>query len=101
MRSTDGDQASLLDVVSSSLILYFFLKKVYEKTLEEYAKDALDKESTASANFVFPVLDDAKQEVIGAYSKDGINISLSQLKTNRELYLKKLNEKFNKLQKHD
>jgi len=71
-----------------------FQQKVYEKTLEEYAKDALDKESTASANFVFPVLDDAKQDIIGAYSKDGINIALSQLKTNRELYLKKLNEKF-------
>ena len=71
-----------------------FQQKVYEKTLEEYSKDALDKESTASANFVFPVLDDSKQNIVGAYSKDGINIILSNLKTNRELYLKKLNEKF-------
>lgn len=71
-----------------------FQKEVYLKTLAEYSKDALDKESTASANFVFPVLDDEKKNIIGAYSKDGINVVLNQLKTNRELYLKKLNEKF-------
>jgi len=71
-----------------------FQREVYLKTLEEYSKDALDKESTASANFVFPVLDDEKKNIIGSYSKDGINVVLSQLKTNRELYLKKLNEKF-------
>jgi len=71
-----------------------FQKVVYLKTLEEYSKDALDKESTASANFVFPVLDDDKINIIGAYSKDGINVVLNQLKTNRDLYLKKLNEKF-------
>jgi len=71
-----------------------FQREVYLKTLEEYSKDSLDKESTASANFVFPVLDEAKKDVIGAYSKDGINVVLNQLKTSRELYLKKLNEKF-------
>jgi len=71
-----------------------FQKKVYLDTLEHYSKDALDKESTASANFVFPVLDEDKKDIIGAYSKDGINVALSQLKTSRELYLKKLNEKF-------
>jgi superfamily II DNA or RNA helicase len=71
-----------------------FQKKIYLETLEQYSKDALDKESTASANFVFPVLDNDKKDIIGTYSKDGINVVLSQLKTNRELYLKKLNEKF-------
>ena len=71
-----------------------FQKVVYLKTLAEYSKDALDKESTASANFVFPVMDEDKKTIIGAYSKEGINIVLSQLKTSRELYLKKLNEKF-------
>ena len=71
-----------------------FQKEIYLKTLEEYSKDALDKESTASANFVFPVLDNEKKSIVGTYSKDGINTVLNQLKTSRELYLKKLNEKF-------
>jgi len=71
-----------------------FQKEIYLKTLEEYSKDALDKESTASANFVFPVLDDEKKNIVGTYSKDGVSSVLNQLKTNRDLYLKKINEKF-------
>ena len=71
-----------------------FQKDIYLKTLLEYSKDALDKESTASSNFVFPILDEEKKNIIGSYSKDGINSVLNQLKVNRDLYLKKLNEKF-------
>jgi superfamily II DNA or RNA helicase len=71
-----------------------FQRDIYLKTLEEYSKDALDKESTASSNFVFPILDEDKKNIIGSYSKDGINSVLNQLKVNRDLYLKKLNEKF-------
>jgi len=71
-----------------------FQKEVYLRTLEEYSKDALDKESTASANFVFPVLDEEKKYILGTYSKNGVTTVLSQLKTSRELYLSKLNERF-------
>jgi DNA polymerase III delta prime subunit len=64
-------------------------------------KDKLDRASSSAANFVFPGLNKEKNDIMGFYSNDGINIIQSQINTDgdklRSLINKKLfNNKLNK-----
>ena len=58
--------------------------------------DKLDKNMIAAANFVFPVLNDDKNEIVSDYSKSGLNKILNNIKNNK--YIKMLNDKFFKNQ---
>jgi superfamily II DNA or RNA helicase len=68
-----------------------FQLKTYEKTAKD-VEDALDRNSSAAANFVFPALDDKSRSVKGVYSNDGIDLVLSQLNSNGDLLRKKINQ---------
>jgi len=55
-----------------------FQYKVYLKT-EENLDDTLDRTSSAAANFVFPGMNDDKNNVEGYFSTEGLNTVLQQL----------------------
>jgi len=79
-----------------------FQYDTYIETTHKF-EDTLDRASSAASNFVFPGLDKARENLIGYYSTEGLNIILSQLQNEgskiRELINKKLFN--NKLSKED
>lgn len=69
-----------------------FQQKVYD-IITQNVDDTLDRRSGAVANFVFPGLSqDNKKELVGYFSKDGINIVQKQLKLYGDQINKKLKE---------
>ena len=59
----------------------------------KYIDDKLNKASSASANFVFPGLNKEKNDLIGYFSNDGINIVLSQINTDGDKLKQLINKK--------
>jgi hypothetical protein len=68
-----------------------FQQDAYDKTVED-ADDALDRASSAVANFVFPCLTDDKKNIRSASGNEGLNILRNQLKSNPEDLNKRLSE---------
>lgn len=66
-----------------------FQHKIYDETTQ-IADDALDRNSTAVANFAFPALSEDKKTLIGVHGRDGIILLRNQLKTYHELLNKKI-----------
>jgi hypothetical protein len=65
-----------------------FQWSTYSMTLSEFNKekeedkDTLGRGSTSAANFVFPGLDEKKQDLIGYYSTDGVNRVVDEININ-------------------
>ena len=70
-----------------------FQKSTYYNIISEY-NDSLDRKSQAVSNFCFPGLSDDNNNIIGIHGKDGLNNLLSQLKSNKGLLQKMINERF-------
>lgn len=70
-----------------------FQKETYLRILQN-VDDALEKASGSVANFVFPGLSKNKKDIEGYFGENGINVIKSNLKTNKDDYLNKLNKKF-------
>lgn len=60
-----------------------FQEKYYKQVLDEF-RDALDKNSEAASNFIFPVIDRESGKLTGVYGHNGIRTVLQQL-TNKDL----------------
>jgi len=77
-----------------------FQDEVCEK-IKEDKEDTLDRTSSAAANFVFPGLNDNKNDIIGFNSTRGLEIILNQLKNNGPKLRSLINQKMfnNKLSK--
>ena len=71
-----------------------FQKITYDKVAKINIDDTLERSTSSVANFAFPVLSKDKKEIEGSKGEEGINTVISNLKTNKDLYLKKLNEMF-------
>ena len=56
--------------------------------------DSLDRRSQAVSNFCFPGLSTDKKDIIGYFGKEGMNNVRSQLKSNKQLLQKLINDKF-------
>ena len=70
-----------------------FQQKLYNY-VSTNAKDALDRGTSSVCNFVFPILNKNKNDIESSYGENGLNIIKSNLKTDKELFLKLLNRKF-------
>jgi superfamily II DNA or RNA helicase len=68
-----------------------FQRSVYDRAIENF-EDTLDKASSAASNFIFPALSKDKKTLIGNYSNEGLNITLSQLSTDGPILKKLINE---------
>jgi len=71
------------------------------KSIENDMEDALDRKSTAVANFVFPGLSDDKKNITGYFGKSGMYKIIQLLNTNKKQYLELIKEKFFKGEKID
>jgi hypothetical protein len=84
-----------------------FQLKTYKKTNKLKnkldRKDTLFKSSSAAANFVFPILDSNKKDIIGAHSTDGLNKLISLLSSDKRKLISKINKSLfnNKLGKYE
>jgi superfamily II DNA or RNA helicase len=76
-----------------------FQQKVYDELIKSDVNDALSKKSSDVSNIVFPILNEEKNDIIGAYGKEGINTLISQLKNNSEKLNKLICKKILKLDK--
>jgi DNA polymerase III delta prime subunit len=81
-----------------------FMEDFQYKTYEIATKnidDKLDRGSSSAANFVFPGLNKEKNDIIGYYSNEGINIIQSQITTDNTKLKSLINKKLfnNKLSK--
>ena len=56
--------------------------------------DSLDRRSQAVSNFCFPGLNQDKNKIVGYFGKEGLGIIKSQIKTNKALIQKLINETF-------
>lgn len=65
----------------------------YNKIVEDY-DDSLDRKSQAIANFCFPGYSTDKTSIIGLYGKSGLSNLRMQLKSNKTLLQKLINETF-------
>jgi DNA polymerase III delta prime subunit len=77
-------------------VIKCFMEKFQYKTYLEATKninDKLDRASSAAANFVFPGLNKEKNDIIGFFSNDGINIVQSQVNTDGEKLRSLINKK--------
>ena len=63
-------------------------------TISSKTDDPLERSTSSISNIVLPGLSKDKKEIQGFAGEEGINIIKSNLKTNKNDYLKKLNEKF-------
>jgi superfamily II DNA or RNA helicase len=65
--------------------------------------DSLDRKSQAVSNFCFPCLSNDKKSIIGYSGKEGLNILKGQLKSNKQLLQKTINNTFfdNKLDNNE
>ena len=70
-----------------------FQKKSYY-LLKDKTDDPLERSTSSIANFVLPILSKDKQSIIGTSGENGINAVISNLKTDKTLYLQKLNQLF-------
>ncbi len=73
-----------------------FMEKFQYNTYLETTKffdDTLDRASSAAANFVFPGLNKDKNDIMGYYSTDGINVVTSQLETDGDKLRLLINKK--------
>lgn len=79
-----------------------FQQQMYD-TVIDLKDDTLDRRSQSASNFVFPGLADDKSSLIGFIGEDGINNVRNQLKVNKHLLVKKVNEKLfdNKYSEND
>jgi superfamily II DNA or RNA helicase len=70
-----------------------FQEKTYKNIIGE-KDDSLDRRSQAVSNFCFPGLNQDKQNIVGYYGKEGLGIIKSQIKTNKVLIQKLINDTF-------
>ena len=70
-----------------------FQEKTYSSILGT-EDDSLDRRSQAVSNFCFPGLDQDKKNIIGFFGKEGLNTIRSQIKTNKTLLQKLINDTF-------
>jgi superfamily II DNA or RNA helicase len=63
-----------------------FQETTYNNAVRESIEeqDALDRKSEAVANFVFPGLDEKKENLIGLYGREGLNNFKNQIKTHKD-----------------
>jgi len=71
-----------------------FQKITYDKVAAINIDDTLERSTSSVANIAFPVLTKDRKGIEGSKGEEGINIIKSNLKTNKDLYLKKLNDMF-------
>ncbi len=71
-----------------------FQKITYDNVAKINIDDTLERSTSSVANIAFPVLSKDKLKIEGSKGEEGINIVKSNLKTNKDIYLKKLNEVF-------
>jgi DNA polymerase III delta prime subunit len=71
-----------------------FQKITYDNVAKINIDDTLERSTSSVANIAFPVLSKDKIKIEGSKGEEGINIVKSNLKTNKDIYLKKLNEVF-------
>ena len=62
--------------------------------LDGKTEDPLERNTSSVANCVLPILSKDKKEIIGITGESGINNVISNLKSDKNLFLNKLNEKF-------
>jgi superfamily II DNA or RNA helicase len=62
------------------------------KTIEDDIEDALDRKSTAVANFVFPFIEN--KELVGLYGKSGINKLITMLKNGKKPLLELIKKEY-------
>jgi DNA polymerase III delta prime subunit len=60
-----------------------FQRNVYDEVVKNL-DDTLDRRSESAANFVFPCLDEKKENIIGVYGKNGMDMLMEQLKNYEE-----------------
>jgi superfamily II DNA or RNA helicase len=79
-----------------------FQLETYKIATKEF-DDALDRASSAAANFVFPALDKDRKKLIGVYSTEGISRVLNQLVSDKKTIIDLVNKQiFNqKINKDD
>lgn len=70
-----------------------FQEKTYSSILGT-EDDSLDRRSQAVSNFCFPGLDQDKKNIVGYFGKEGLGIVRSQIKTNKTLLQKLINDTF-------
>ena len=70
-----------------------FQEKTYSSILGT-EDDSLDRRSQAVSNFCFPGLDQDKKNIVGYFGKEGLGIIRSQIKTNKTLLQKLINDTF-------
>jgi superfamily II DNA or RNA helicase len=71
------------------------------KSIEDDVEDALDRKSTAVANFVFPGLSDDKKNLVGYFGKSGMNKLINNLNANKKVLLGLIKNKYFKNEKVD
>jgi DNA polymerase III delta prime subunit len=76
-----------------------FQLKTYNTTAEKLM-DTLERSSSAAANFIYPGLD-SNGKLIGYYSTDGLNKVISQISSNHDNIVKKINKNIIKIDKND
>ena len=64
----------------------------YIETTKKF-EDTLDRGSLASANFVFPVLDENNKDIIPSSSIEGVNILISQINEQKDTLVNLINKK--------
>ena len=88
------DKGKVIDGLLFTHVVQCYMEKFQLDTYKITSKqfdDALDKASTASANFVFPGLD-KNNSLTGLYSNEGINKLLSQLTNNKNTIIQLINK---------
>lgn len=70
-----------------------FQTKTYINIIDN-KDDSLDRRSQSVSNFCFPGMTMDKKDIIGYFGKEGIGIIRSQLKSNKQLLQKLINDKF-------
>lgn len=78
-----------------------FQLEIYKKTVEKI-DDALEKSSSAAANFVYPYLD-SSGKLTGVYSTDGLNKLINQINNNKKRLVDIINKEIfkDKIEKDD
>lgn len=71
-----------------------FQKDTYDLVSKLNVDDKLERSTTSVANIAIPVLSKDKLSIVGGKGEDGINTAISNLRTNKAEYLRKLNKMF-------
>ena len=104
--ATRVDKGEILDELLYTPVVKCFME---DFQLEAYKKskinkdDTLDRASSSAANFVYPGLSSDGKNLVGYFSTDGLNKSISQINQYKSSIIEKINKNIfkNKIDKND